>query len=110
MCKPVKTVFGDLQPKRNKRASWLELVAWYTKKEEEGFNFDLFFSLDNFVKISLNKMAAFGFGDLRRWVQALLFFFFWEQGTSGQIVNCFFSIDIELSVNHSPNPDLPLLI
>lgn len=54
-------------------------------------------------------MAAFGFGDLRRWVQALLFLF-WEQGTSGQIVDRFFSIDIELSVNHSPNCDLPLLI
>ena len=42
MCKPVKTVFGDLQPKRNKRASWLELVG-SIQKEEGGFNFDLFF-------------------------------------------------------------------
>ena len=36
MCKPVKTVFGDLQPKRNKRASWLELVGGIPKKKEGG--------------------------------------------------------------------------
>ena len=43
MCKPVKTVFGDLQPKRNKRASWLELVGGIKKKKRRGSTLTCFF-------------------------------------------------------------------
>ena len=59
MCKPVKTVFSDLQPKRNKRASWLELVGGIPKKEEGGSTLTCFFSLDNFVKNQLEQNGGF---------------------------------------------------